>query len=282
MNVFVATTAFFESFANYFPNLKVIKTVEDIKKADLIIFTGGEDINPSIYGQNTTNAYGINRARDDAETNIFSMANGQNKFMLGVCRGHQLINALLRGRLYQDLYIETGKFHPGSHTIDTQENSIVGKNFTRVNSMHHQAVCNCGKGLEITGSYQGIIESCEGQTIITVQFHPEFMEDRSIKFFNDVLTWTQTKINPQTKNNSEKEKGLNWTINMEDLQRRYLNRNNTEPVQNFFVPPGAAVPNYNNDFNTDELLAVTEEEDNYEPEEELEEQEEEEERNDNN
>lgn len=203
MNILTAYPAFFTSFKTIFksidPNISVlscdvIDTPSDIKslvkRSDLIIFTGGEDISPDIYGGKP--AYYYNKTRDTVEINVLENALNNDKYILGVCRGHQLINAVLGGKLIQDMH------HPGYHSLDFIKTSILQleKIFKRgVNSLHHQAVEIPGKDMEVTSKFGEIIESTEhvNKKIWTVQFHPEFMN--SVEFFITVINTIKGKTN---------------------------------------------------------------------------------------
>lgn len=195
MNIVQAYPAFFSSFKQYIPELKLAGDRKYVDKdliynADLIIFSGGEDINPVIYGQrNKHSSYVVDR--DLIELEILRMGIALGKKLLGVCRGHQLINAHLGGDLVQDIGIELKTRHPSVHKLsEMEEDSIAKKFFSEgVNSLHHQGVIKPGEGLNITSFYGGVIESTENDTIITVQWHPEFMED-SYEFFEYIKEWS--------------------------------------------------------------------------------------------
>lgn len=164
--------------------------IEVVKKADLVVFTGGEDINPKLYGE--SNRYsGFNDDRDTAEIEVFQWCLELNKKMLGICRGHQLLNALTGGHLVQDLYHDLHQTHGGNHAIEDMVSGsqwIVPNSFITVNSMHHQGVIEPGRGLTPTSWFRGVFESCESDNIITVQFHPEFMIGMQPQVFADKIT----------------------------------------------------------------------------------------------
>ena len=193
-DIVIATRPFHYAFERSFQQ-KISVISDDLSKlqdAKLVIFSGGEDINPKIYNQKNTYSY-FNERRDEIELNVLHSSLKMNKKILGVCRGHQLINACLGGKLVQDLYKDLKIFHKGGHQLVylTQQN-IIKKMFPWVNSMHHQGVIKEGKGLTATSHFKGIIESCENDNIITVQFHPEFMSERqSGSFFNYLKQWKE-------------------------------------------------------------------------------------------
>ena len=174
---------------NHVKPTQLIFNKEAFDKAKLIIFTGGEDINPKIYNQK--NKYSnYNNLRDEAEITVLKVALETNKKILGVCRGHQLVNAYLGGSLVQDINKELGEYHSEHHELFNLGNSKIGSLFPGgVNSMHHQGVLNPGVGLIPTSFYGGVYESCESDQIITVQWHPEFMPEYSNKFFEFIKEW---------------------------------------------------------------------------------------------
>jgi len=188
MKVGIAYNAFFSSFEEFFPGLELVNPKKR-PEYDLIIFSGGEDINPSIYGQsNRSSSYSENR--DTAERYIFHNALDYGIKILGVCRGHQLINAVLGGNLVQDLYT-AGVPHKGNHGFDfNRQTWIPGI----VNSMHHQGVIQAGRNMNVVATHNGIIEATVSNTIISVQWHPEFMGD--IEFFNFIKAWVAEKVDP--------------------------------------------------------------------------------------
>lgn len=115
------------------PFKSIFEFVHQPEHSDVILFTGGTDINPSRYGElrgSWTDSPDLER--DDYETELFSFALDSGKPVLGICRGAQLICIRAGGRLIQDVTgHNTGWF--GYHDIISNE----GKRFT-VNSLHHQ------------------------------------------------------------------------------------------------------------------------------------------------
>jgi putative glutamine amidotransferase len=182
----VAYPTFFGSFAKYIPGLEIVDSLDKVKDMDLIIFTGGEDISPSIYGQSINGSYGINPIRDKWESSVFKLARTSRKKTFGVCRGHQLICALMGGNLYQDMRRDLNVSHPSYHPLswtanfDPDDSGIarLKKLFPErfeVNSMHHQAV-ERSPGQSVILRADTIVEATYSPTCFTVQFHPEFMK----------------------------------------------------------------------------------------------------------
>lgn len=191
----LATVPFFLSFKDFISDLDCISEKGVInndvyEQSSLIIFSGGEDINPQIYGEENLFSH-FNTSRDRIELHILERALEDNKKILGVCRGHQLINAYLGGKLIQDLN-HSKFYHAGYHNLEIlKDDSVVNKFFfDGVNSLHHQGVIKVGKGLTPTSFHNGVFESCENNLIITTQFHPEFMND-SQDFFDYIVEWSK-------------------------------------------------------------------------------------------
>jgi putative glutamine amidotransferase len=192
--------------------ITLIKKAEEAKEFDLIIFPGGEDINPGVYGRDNRYSVGINEERDQAEIDIYRfLERKSNKKMLGICRGHQLINALIGANMCQDIYFESKTIHGGEHELFKLSKSAFNE-FSVVNSMHHQAVYE--STLKATAIYklcQGIkiVEVCEHPRIITVQFHPEFLYGKDVDiFWENIKSWVKGdsyKTLENTKENSDKE-----------------------------------------------------------------------------
>ena len=104
-----------------------IADVKNPKDIDLVLFTGGEDVNPANYGESVGKHTGINQKRDQKEMDTFYRFKG-NSFLLGICRGSQLLTVLNNGRLIQ---------HVEGHCRD---HSILVRGGLRYNitSSHHQ------------------------------------------------------------------------------------------------------------------------------------------------
>ncbi len=171
-----------------------LRTIVD--RLDGILFTGGGDVRPQVYGsQDHPRVHSIDDDRDRVELDLFHWLEQSGKPFLGICRGIQMINVALGGTLYED--IEDQK--PGSlkhdchglernhlaHSVKVVEDSRLGQILslteTQVNSLHHQAVRGLAKGVTPTAwSPDGLVEAFEvpGNTFgVAVQWHPEWLQE---------------------------------------------------------------------------------------------------------
>ena len=176
---------------------------------DGIIFTGGLDVSPLSYDENPLKEINdISSIRDKYELGLFKKAYERKMPILGICRGHQITNVALGGKLYQDLYtqipnclghspsgVSNNEFY---HSINIEKESklydIFKKEKIFVNSFHHQAVKELGKDLAISAlSEDGIIEAVEAtddRFLIGLQFHPEnLVKDHPefLKLFKELI-----------------------------------------------------------------------------------------------
>lgn len=158
------------------------------EKLDALVIGGGDDIAPEHYGGEITEKVKTNPQRDLLEMHWIRTALNHEIPLLGICRGAQLINVVLGGNLHQD--IRHLRYHthnrPGllpTKQVKIDKNSqlghICGSFKFRVNSLHHQAVKDPGKGLRIVAedldTITQAIEANDGRTIIGVQWHPEYL-----------------------------------------------------------------------------------------------------------
>ncbi len=123
---------------------------DNVSDADVVVFIGGEDINPALYGQANTSSYFSDR-RDEYEKAIFEEAQKQRKVCFGICRGAQFLHAMSGGSLWQDVNNHAGRRH---FIVDLDEDVRL-----EVTSMHHQMLQDCD-GLEV-------IAVCEEQIATT-------------------------------------------------------------------------------------------------------------------
>jgi putative glutamine amidotransferase len=187
---------------------------EIVRRADGVLLTGGDDINPDLYEKNlpravrkTVEMTPDDGGRDLRELILIDEVFRQRKPLLAICRGHQILNVALGGTLFADVPAQFPKalehrrmdkpndlVHEVALTAGSLLAKITGKQVLGVNSSHHQAVKRLAEPLLATArSSDGIVEAMELKPeaarrmpwLLSVQFHPErlaekFAEHRAI------------------------------------------------------------------------------------------------------
>ena len=213
MKVFVV--GLYKSYASWIDGVEIVDKMED---ADVVIFTGGEDIHPKLYGERKMACTGANTSRDTYEVEAFNKATklvkkGKKLICFGTCRGAQLLCALNGGKVIQDV---SGHAICSTHPITNGEITL------EVTSLHHQMMYpfNMNKdqydivfwsSKQLSRHYEGsyvnldkminangmIIEpeivlfhATDKPVCIGVQGHPEMMRNESpiVRYLNDYLT----------------------------------------------------------------------------------------------
>lgn len=163
-----------------------------LKMCSGLLMTGGQDINPRLYGQSASSRCGeICPERDAMEPHLFNEALKHDKPVLGICRGLQMINVVLGGTLYQDLPSQTNSninhrmkppYDRECHRVNLVQGTALHRllqvEIMGVTSNHHQGIDKLGEGLEVmAASEDGIIEAVslpEKKFVWAVQWHPEY------------------------------------------------------------------------------------------------------------
>ena len=118
-------------YLDCFTDFAVSSKAEDIRKGDVLVVWGGEDISTSLYNHvnlGDTHAPKLPSRRDTVEWTMMQRAKELKVPIIGVCRGAQMLCALAGGYLIQDV-----DNHGGMHEIETTS----GISYW-VNSLHHQ------------------------------------------------------------------------------------------------------------------------------------------------
>lgn len=184
---------------------------EWISSLDALVLTGGEDVNPLFYGEQPHRSLGgLDTARDEWELALARQWLAGGKPLLGICRGIQLLQVALGGRLIQDIHADNPKAFRHSqsaprkdpaHEIEVTAGSTLAQlletdGVIRVNSIHHQAVREVVAGFRVSArSRDGIIEAMEaadGRIVVGVQWHPEEMACRfQKKLFENFVSYAR-------------------------------------------------------------------------------------------
>ena len=163
---------------------------------DGILLAGGGDVEPRVYGQGPHPCTDhVRPERDRSELAIAAFALEKGVPILGVCRGHQILNVAAGGDLVQDLGARGRAIHGhragrrpdvgsdlfGEHAVDiapaSRLSAVLGVSLT-VKTGHHQAIDRLGDGWRAVGwAPDGVIEAIEWTDLpfaVGVQWHPEW------------------------------------------------------------------------------------------------------------
>ena len=190
--------------------------IHTLDAVDGILLSGGGDINPLFMGEEPLEElHSINHRRDRQELLLVKLAADRQIPVLGVCRGIQVMNVALGGKVFQDIRKQSGtecikhdqelnRSYP-SHTVRIPSDSLLYKLFEKtgtvchdglsllVNSFHHQAVSVPAPGFRVCAcSSDGIIEAIESEqykSMIGVQWHPECMILEGNKSMMPLFEW---------------------------------------------------------------------------------------------
>ncbi len=163
------------------------------ERLDGLLLPGGPDVRPSVYGQpQHPMTLVIDDPRDALELTLARWAAEDDLPVLGICRGHQVLNVALGGTLVQDIpsQVETTLKHDQPdglpranrlHTVEIAEDShlasILSETRLSVNSLHHQSVAEVAPAVKVTATApDGVVEALEvpGKPfMLSVQWHPE-------------------------------------------------------------------------------------------------------------
>lgn len=174
---------------------------DDIQQCDGIVLSGGEDIHPKYYHNESHLAFchEIDELRDAFEWKVLEFIKAHDLPMLGICRGLQVANVFFGGTLIPDIpsfgkynhskFTDKDRYHAIAVDPDSELAKISGSTSGEVNSAHHQSADMIGKGLVANAfSPEGVIEgierrSIEGQAyLLLVQWHPERMTEQENVF----------------------------------------------------------------------------------------------------
>lgn len=185
------------------PTTMVPQTVplHDVK---LVVFTGGSDVHPELYGEAINPKTRSYPKRDYNEQSLFDRINKRRIPCVGICRGAQFLTVMNGGSLVQHV---NSHAISGTHPIHTVDGKVID-----VTSTHHQMMNPSGLYQTVAWA-QGLSDVYEGgdssvhlkQTKVgvkepeviyydltrslAVQYHPEYMnEDTSgYKYFQELL-----------------------------------------------------------------------------------------------
>ena len=160
-------------------------------RLDGLLLSGGPDINPRLYGEESSPGLGeVDEGLDRMELEAAALAFQANLPTLGICRGAQILNVSQGGTLYQDIPGQVqdsiGHAQKADKNVLTHSIQIEGKTLLAgiskrkaiwVNGKHHQAIKDLAPGFRVSArATDGIIEAIEHPSkkfLLGVQWHPE-------------------------------------------------------------------------------------------------------------
>jgi putative glutamine amidotransferase len=171
---------------------------------DGLLLSGGPDIDPVYFGEEPRHKLlRIDPRRDRSEIELARFFLKENRPILGICRGIQILNIAGGGDIYQDIdaqlkdtlcHRQDGPYWHPTHRVSIKRDTILfgllGKEEIRVNSFHHQAIRNVSSDFIVSAkATDGIVEAIESSSEwfqLGVQWHPETMW-RNYRIFEELF-----------------------------------------------------------------------------------------------
>ncbi|HJQ78092.1 MAG TPA: gamma-glutamyl-gamma-aminobutyrate hydrolase family protein [Acidimicrobiia bacterium] len=165
-----------------------------VAKVDGVILSGGDDVDPAIYGAENNDSVRTDPDVDRFEIALVASARERAKPLLAICRGIQLLNVALGGTLRQEVTSEGGvhelisddneEMSSRRHVVRFEEGSLLaeiyGASEAKVNTLHHQGVGELSPELVVEGrTDDGLIEAARWPGdwwAVAVQWHPERLD----------------------------------------------------------------------------------------------------------
>ena len=171
---------------------------------DGVLVSGGDDVDPATYGADTIRASGRDDSVDAFEMAVIRAARAQDKPLLAICRGLQIMNVTFGGTLCQDVTGSDGvhgvisdesdpaELNARSHSVLFEGGSVMAGIYdapsANVNTLHHQGIDRLGEGLVVEGrTDDGLIEAARWNGewwALGVQWHPERMDGHHRRVFD--------------------------------------------------------------------------------------------------
>jgi GMP synthase-like glutamine amidotransferase len=178
------------AISDWLESLFGIKTIQDYQAAELLVFPGGLDVNPSLYNEPVGQRTSYSKKIDNNWTSLYRDAAGRKK-ILGICKGSHFLTAMSSGNIFQ---------HTTGHILTDTHNILVEGVSYPVNSTHHQIMNPFildAEDYEILAYSEEMLSNCylngyddcvdappkeveaifyKGNGSLAIQFHPEFLD----------------------------------------------------------------------------------------------------------
>lgn len=155
-----------QNYLSLFEGMEGVEITKNAPEADALVFTGGSDVNPELYGKECLPTTHYDDDRDLVDGRLYYTY--PDKIRIGICRGAQFLHVMAGGKLNQHI-----EGHLGDHEVD----AVLGEGIT-VTSTHHQSMdYDEVKGYLLAWSNWDKTSECiwhEEQKSFCFQPHPEF------------------------------------------------------------------------------------------------------------
>ena len=175
-------------------NMPLDSALKIFRECSGLVLTGGTDINPDLYEDsiNVSRCTMLDGHRDTLELMLIDSVMAWNMPVLGICRGHQMLNVAFGGSLIIDIPTDydttvshrcentSNCFHSVNIEAGSMLNEISGILSGNVNSNHHQGIKRLSSQLKVVAfAADSLPEAVEWADptgkpfLIGVQWHPE-------------------------------------------------------------------------------------------------------------
>ncbi len=196
-----------EDLFNAEPSYKVTNFLQ---QADLVVFTGGADVSPQLYGEEAIKQTSSDPQRDSFEAGIYNRA-PKTALKVGICRGGQFLNVLSGGKMYQ---------HVTNHTQTHDLTDLLTGDTVQVTSTHHQMMipgpdaevlaavldhrstvyCHAndptGQDPESAPEFESEVIWYKDKASLCFQPHPEYGHTPTRKYFFNLINMIEEMRNP--------------------------------------------------------------------------------------
>jgi putative glutamine amidotransferase len=167
------------------------RDAEVLDRLDAVVFAGGADLDPALYGETAhAETTGLRAERDAAEVPLMRAALDRDLPLLGICRGMQVMSVVQGGSLVQHLPDVVGheRHRPspgvyGLHAVRLERGSLAHRilgDEVSAPSYHHQGLASPG-ALTVTGwaddDTPEVVEDPSRRFALGVLWHPEASHD---------------------------------------------------------------------------------------------------------
>jgi len=176
---------------------------------DGLILSGGGDVDPALYTtQQHQQVYWVDQERDRFEIDLTNRSLQEDKPLLCICRGLQVLNVALGGTLITHIPDQvTGAIEhrqpprdPIAHAVELDPSShlatVMHSQQVVTASWHHQSIEQVAEGLKVVGrAPDGVIEAVEMEDkphVMAVQWHPELTamtDPTQQRLFDELVAW---------------------------------------------------------------------------------------------